>query len=39
MPPQQGDGLLDFVDRSLDFRAHGGVDIGCVAGRVKVQSS
>jgi hypothetical protein len=23
MPPQQPDGLLDFVDDGLNFRAHG----------------
>jgi hypothetical protein len=24
MPPQQPDGLLDFLDDGLDFGAHGG---------------
>jgi hypothetical protein len=24
MPPQQADGLLDFVDQCLDFGAHAG---------------
>jgi len=24
MPPQQGDGLLDFVNGAGDFRSHGG---------------
>jgi hypothetical protein len=26
MPPQQGDGLLDFVDGAGDFRTHGRVN-------------
>jgi hypothetical protein len=25
MPPQQGDGLLDFVGGAADFWTHGGV--------------